>query len=155
MKLLRDMGLTGTEIKIYISLLSLGASPAGKIVEDTGVYRKNLYDSLNKLIDKGLVTYVIENKIKYFQAKNPENLFHYLDENISRIKVQEKKLKGKISLLQQKFNSQHIEIESEIYRGIEGIKTILKECLNHKEILFIGATGDVENRLPFFLATVQ
>jgi len=23
-----------------------------------------------------------------------------------------------------------------------GIKTILKECLNHKEILFIGATGD-------------
>ena len=42
------------------------------------------------------------------------------------------------------------EIESEIYRGLEGIKTILKECLNYKEVLFIGATGDVENRLPYF-----
>jgi len=82
--LLKDIGLTDTEIKIYLALLSLGATPAGRIVEQTGVYRKNLYDALNKLVEKGLVSYVIEHKKKFFQAKNPENLEKYLDEKKSQ-----------------------------------------------------------------------
>ncbi|MFH0700963.1 MAG: helix-turn-helix domain-containing protein [Candidatus Woesearchaeota archaeon] len=149
-KLLKEIGLTETEIKVYLALLSLGTTSAGKIVEQTGVYRKNLYDALNKLIDKGLVTYVIENKIKFFQPKNPENLFRYLEEKRNKISEKEEELRQELPQLQQKFISLAPEIESEIYRGTEGIKTILKECLNHKEVLFIGATGDVENRLPYF-----
>jgi sugar-specific transcriptional regulator TrmB len=141
--ILKRIGLTETEIKVYLGLLSLGASSAGKIVEETGIYRKNLYDSLNKLTEKGLVTFVIENKIKIFQAKKPDNLIRYLDEKKAElIEI--------IPELNSKINSSNVEIESEIYRGLEGIKTILKECLNYKEILFIGATGNVEDRLPYF-----
>ncbi|MCX6707895.1 MAG: hypothetical protein NT001_07240 [Candidatus Woesearchaeota archaeon] len=149
-KLLKDIGLTETEIKVYLALLSLGATSAGRIVEETGVYRKNLYDALNKLVEKGLVTYVIENKIKFFQPKNPDNLMTYLDDQ--KTKVDEKRLEIEKLLpeLKSKFTSLTPEIESEIYRGTEGIKTILKQCLDHKEILMIGATGDVENRLPYF-----
>ena len=149
-EILREIGLTDTEIKIYLNLLSLGATSAGKIVEETGIYRKNLYDSLNKLIGKGLVTYVIENKTKVFQPKDPENLIRFLEEKKNKISEKEEELKKEIPLLKQKFGSAQNEIESEIYRGIEGIKTILKECLNYKEVLFIGATEDVENRLPYF-----
>lgn len=149
-KILKEIGLTETEIKVYLALLSLGATSAGKIVEETGLYRKNLYDALNKLVEKGLVTYVVEKKIKFFQPKNPENLMTYLDEQ--KAKVDEKKLEiiKLLPELNSKFTSITPEIEAEIYRGTEGIKTILKECLNHKEVLFIGATGDVENRLPYF-----
>src|SRR3989338_5788922 len=149
-KILKEIGLTDTEIKIYLNLLSLGATSAGKIVEETGIYRKNLYDSLNKLIGKGLVTYVIENKTKVFQPKDPENLIRFLEEKKNRISEKENELKKEIPLLKQKFQSLAPEIESEIYRGIEGIKTLLKECLKYKEVLMIGATGDVENRLPYF-----
>jgi sugar-specific transcriptional regulator TrmB len=140
---LKKIGLTDTEIKVYIELLSLGATSAGKIVEQTGIYRKNLYDALNKLIEKGLVTYVIENKIKVFQSKDPDNLLRYLDEK-------KDELEELLPELNTKANSQIPEIESEIYRGTDGIKTILKECLKYKEVLMIGATGDVENRLPYF-----
>ncbi len=149
-KILKDIGLTETEIKIYLALLSFGATSAGKIVEETGVYRKNLYDALNKLIEKGLVSYVIENKMKVFQAKNPANLEKYLDEKKAKIEEQKKEVKKTIFELSPILNKAPAEVESEIYRGIEGIKTILKECLNYKEVLFIGATGDVENRLPYF-----
>lgn len=150
MQILKEIGLTETEIKVYINLLSLGATSAGKIVEATGIYRKNLYDALNKLIDKGLVTYVVENKIKVFQPKDPDNLIRYLNEQKANIDDKEKELKKEIPELKKKFQSLIPEIESEIYRGIEGIKTILKECLNYKEVLFIGATGDVGERLPYF-----
>jgi len=149
-QLLQEIGLTSTEVKVYLSLLSIGVTSAGKIVEDTGIYRKNLYDALNKLVEKGLVTYVIENKIKYFQPKDPDNLLRYLEEKKNRIVEKELELKDELPKLKQKFESLNPEIESEIYRGNEGIKTILKDCLNYKEILMIGATGDVENRLPYF-----
>jgi len=149
-KILKEIGLTDTEIKVYMALLSFGTTSAGRIVEETGVYRKNLYDALNKLIEKGLVSYVIENKIKFFQAKNPENLEKYLDEKKAKIEEQKKEIQNTISEMNSIFKKAPIEIESEIYRGVEGIKTILKECLNYKEVLFIGATGDVENRLPYF-----
>ncbi len=149
-KILKEIGLTDTEIKIYLALLALGATSAGKIVEDIGIYRKNLYDALNKLIEKGLVTYVIENKIRVFQAKSPDNLITYLDEQKSKVDEKKEEIEKLIPELKTKFTSLTHEIEAEIYRGTEGIKTILKECLNHKEVLFIGATGDVENRLPYF-----
>jgi sugar-specific transcriptional regulator TrmB len=149
-KILNEIGLTETEIKVYLSLLTLGATSAGRIVDHAGVYRKNLYDALNKLIEKGLVSYVIENKIKIFQAKDPENLEKYLDEKKEKIEKQKQEVQKTISGLKSLFSKAPAEIESEIYRGTEGIKTILKECLHHKEVLFIGATGDVENRLPYF-----
>jgi len=149
-KILKEIGLTETEIKAYLSLLTLGATSAGRIVEETGVYRKNLYDALNKLIEKGLVSYVIEDKIRVFQAKNPENLEKYLDEKKAKIEEQKQEIQKTISELNSLLSKAPVEIESEIYRGTEGIKTILKECLNYKEVLFIGATGDVENRLPYF-----
>lgn len=149
-KLLRDIGLTETEIKVYLALLGLGTTSAGRIVEETGVYRKNLYDALNKLVEKGLVTYVIENKIKFFQPKNPDNLMTYLDEQKTKVDEKKSEIEKLLPELKSKFTSLTPEIESEIYRGTEGIKTILKQCLDYKEVLMIGATGDVENRLPYF-----
>lgn len=149
-KVLKEIGLTETEIKIYLALLSLGSTSAGRIFSETGIHRKNLYDALNKLINKGLVTYVKENKIKFFQSKNPENILNYIEEQKSKIEEKKNKIQELIPELTKRFNSQTPEIEAEIYRGEEGIKTILKECLNYNEVLFIGATGDVENRLPYF-----
>jgi sugar-specific transcriptional regulator TrmB len=149
-KILKEIGLTETEIKVYLALLSYGTTSAGKLVEETGLYRKNLYDALNKLIEKGLISYVIENKIRFFQAKSPENLEKYLDEKKAKIEEQKQEIHNTISEMTSIFKKAPAEIESEIYRGTEGIKTILKECLNYKEVLFIGATGDVENRLPYF-----
>ncbi len=149
-QLLRDIGLTETESIIYLELLTLGTTSAGKIIEQTNLHRKNLYDALNRLIEKGLVTYVIENKIKYFQAKNPENLLRFMQEKKNKLSAQQHDVQQALPLFQQQFHTHLTEIESEIYRGTEGIKTILKDCLNYKEILFIGATGDVETRLPYF-----
>src|SRR3989344_3115116 len=115
-QLLQEIGLTNTEIKVYLSLLSIGVTSAGKIVEDTGIYRKNIYDALNKLIEKGLVTYVIENKIRYFQPKNPDNLLRYLEEKKNKITEKEIEIKNELPKLKEKFESLNQEIESEIYR---------------------------------------
>ncbi len=149
-QLLREIGLSDVEIKVYLSLLSLGSTSAGKIIEQTNLHRKNTYDALNRLMEKGLVTYVLERHRKYFQPKDPDILLRFLEEKKNKISKQQQELEEDLPLLKKQFLTLPQEIESEIYRGLEGIKTILKECLNAREVLFIGATGAVEDRLPYF-----
>ena len=149
-KILREAGLSENESKVYIGLLTTGATTAGKIVTVTGVHRKNVYEALDRLTEKGLATYVIENKIKVYQPKSPKNIISYLEQRKVQIAEKEKEIEKSLPEFMEMYNSISSEIESEIYRGTEGIKTILNECLNYKEVLFIGATGNVENRLPYF-----
>ena len=67
---LLKIGLTGIEADIYLALLTLGPSLVSKIVEKTGINRTNIYDRLKRLIDKGLVSYVIKNNRKHFDISS-------------------------------------------------------------------------------------
>ncbi len=147
---LSGIGLTNSEIEVYLALISMGTSPAGKLAGHVKLYRKNTYDALARLMEKGLVTSVIEGKIRYFQAKNPDNLSNYMDEMAEKISEQKSSLGPVIAQLKRQYNNASPEIEAEIYRGNDGIKTILNECLECDEVRFIGATGDVETRLQYF-----
>jgi len=146
--ILKEIGLTDKEAEVYLTLLDLGSTIASKIHEKTGIQRRNIYDLLNKLIGKGLVSYITEGKKKYFQPKNPDRIFDYIDEQKERL--EEKKKAIDIKELQDKFSSIKNMQEAEILRGIQGIKTILNDCLNVKEVLFISSTGYVGERLPYF-----
>ncbi|VVC02284.1 HTH-type sugar sensing transcriptional regulator TrmBL1 [uncultured archaeon] len=149
-RLLTRMGLSAAEAKAYLSLLEIGPSPAGKIASQAGLYRKNAYDALARLAEKGLVTSALEGSVKYFQAKGPENLSNYLEEKKKRIELEGTALSEALPSLKRRIGAYSRDIEAEIYRGNDGIKTILNECLNVPEVLFIGATGDVESRLQYF-----
>ena len=61
-----ELGLTNSEARIYIILLDLGTAQVGQIMEKTGMHRRNIYDSIARLLEKGLVSYVMINNKKYF-----------------------------------------------------------------------------------------
>jgi HTH-type transcriptional regulator, sugar sensing transcriptional regulator len=148
--LLKDIGLTEREVEVYLILMEIGSSPVNKIYERTGIQRRNIYDLLNKLVSKGLVSYIVDGNKKYFQPKDPEKLLHFIDEQKARLESKRGELAGNIGELKAKFNGIKTEQEAEIYRGLDGIKSILIDCLKEKEVLFIGATGMVEDKLPYF-----
>ena len=59
-KILEAAGLTGNEIKVYLALLELGSVTAGEILKKIEIHRGAVYDTLDKLMEKGLVSYVIK-----------------------------------------------------------------------------------------------
>ena len=65
-EILRKIGLTENEIKIYLNLLISGSSTAYEIGKQTGIYRVHVYDKLEQLMDKGLVTHIYRGAKKYF-----------------------------------------------------------------------------------------
>ena len=59
---LREAGLTEGEIKVYLALLELGSSTTGPIVDKSGISRSIIYQILEKLMEKGLVSFITKEK---------------------------------------------------------------------------------------------
>jgi len=129
-KTLIRLGLEAQEAKVYLTLLDLTEATATKLAERTNIGRVNMYQITNKLIEKGIVSYIIKNNVKCFSATNPETLLEDLQEK----EREYKKILPKLKERQQKFTP---ETKVEIYRGKEGIGTILKMILRDKKDYFI------------------
>ena len=78
-KILEKAGLTNNEIKVYLALLSLGSVSAGEIIKKSELHRAAVYDTLERLMDKGLVSYVIKANRKYFEAAMAKNLVEIIE----------------------------------------------------------------------------
>ena len=77
--ILRDFGLTDTEIKIYLALLKIGEATVPDIVAKTKVYKSNAYDALGKLEQKGLASHVKKENKMFFSPLNPKRLFEIIE----------------------------------------------------------------------------
>ena len=93
LKILKDIGLTDGEIKAYLALLELGKSTVGKIIEKSRVSPSKIYDVLNRLIEKGLISYIIEGKVKHFKAAPPKNVLNYIERKEEDLKLHKNEFK--------------------------------------------------------------
>ncbi|MBS3059392.1 MAG: BlaI/MecI/CopY family transcriptional regulator [Candidatus Diapherotrites archaeon] len=121
-QILEDIGLTNAEIKVYIALLELGSSTAGPILDKTNLHNSVVHMTLNKLIDKGLVTYLKEGKRNNYQPTNPKHILDYIDQKKERFEKILPELLAKQGLSKEK-------PEVMMFRGIRGIREILFELL--------------------------
>ncbi len=152
--LLRDIGLTDSEIKVYFSLIELGSSTKGPIVDKSGVASSKIYELLEKLMKKGLVSYVIKSGVKYFEAASPSRLMDYVKEKEFRLKRQEKELEKIIPFLETKRSLKGLESETQVFKGIKGAKTAFYDMLNLKkgdEILVNGLSEAPDSFQNFLL----
>lgn len=129
-QILQEIGLSNTESKVYIALLELGSALAGEITKKSEVNRTNVYDALERLIEKGLVTYVISANRKVFEPVNPERLQEILKER-------EEKLNSAMQELDLKFKTSKVKEEATIFKGKNGIKSIFEDVLKEKKDLFV------------------
>ena len=98
LEILEQIGLTKTEIKIYLALLKLGQTTTTNIVREAEIHASKVYEFLDKLIQKGLVSYVIKSNKKYFTAASPVFLKEFMREKENKIKEQEKENSGRIEV---------------------------------------------------------
>ena len=116
-KIFEELGFTDNERKIYLTLLNLGRSKAGPIDKKSGIHRGTAYAILERLIERGLVNYIIEANIKHFECADPNKLLEELKEKERRLKEVLPELILSKSLVQDKQ-------KAEIFEGKKGIKTI-------------------------------
>lgn len=152
---LKKIGLTNNEIKIYLTLLEIGSSATGEIIKKSHLHSSGVYECLEKLQTKGLVSYVVKANRKYFEATNPERLIDYLDEKQKQIEEEKTEVKKIISDLVAKHKIIKPIQEANIYSGYKGIRSLLNNLLQELkdggEYYVFGAEGGMKEILgPYF-----
>jgi len=143
---LQNTGLSLNEAKVYEALLHLGETNTNKISVKAKVHRRNVYDSLNKLIEKGLVSETFIKGERFFKAIDPQRLKEI-------IKEKEEALDKFLPEMKKLYKELEPESEAYFFRGVEGFKNYLQLILQEKQTVhFIGAKAFwLDPRLQHYL----
>lgn len=147
-RILEEIGLTDSEIKVYLALLELGSSKKGAIVKKAGITSSKIYEVTDKLIEKGLASYVMKDNVKYFNAAPPSRIKNYLKEKESKIKEQEEDFDKILPTLELKQKLAEKETDAEVYRGWKGLQTVYNDLLDSlkpgDEFYIFGASRGID-----------
>ena len=152
--ILENIGLTNGEVRVYIALLELGETTTGSIIKKSGITGSKVYEILEKLIEKGLVSYIIRGKIKYFKSSQPRRILDYINKKENQINLQKSEVENMIPSLEAIQNSSEQTQSSQIFEGYEGIKTVFEiilTSLNRGDEYFAFSLGDELNKENFRL----
>ena len=120
---LGELGLSKNEIKVYIALLELGSDYVGKIINGCGLHRPRVHEALNRLIEKGLVSYVIRENRHVYEAADPERFLDLLKEKAGE-------LEGILPELNRIKSAGDRRQQINIYEGTTGVRTICNKILS-------------------------
>ncbi len=128
-KLLRDIGLTDTEVELYLNLLSRRPVGVSELVKDTGIQRTTIYHALETLMQKGFVAKRGSAARLLFSATDPSYLEKYMAQKIALLKDQSDAITSLIPLLQKQGDYESGKAIVSHFEGIEGIKMVVEEAL--------------------------
>jgi len=120
---LEDLGLTQAEIKTYLTLLELGNSSAGHILEKSGLQNSVMHRALNSLIEKGIISFILQGRRKVYQATDPEHFHTFIDDK-------RKRFDQILPALQERQKFAKEKTSATIYKGKRGINEVYNTLLN-------------------------
>ncbi|MCX6756539.1 MAG: hypothetical protein NTW35_00050 [Candidatus Nomurabacteria bacterium] len=134
-EVLSELGIARNESFIYISLVKNGGMGISKIAEKSGVHRRNVYDSMKRLLERGLVYEEVGDRENTYFAVDPKKLMEIVDEK-------RQKVENLMPELEKAFNVKASQDSVYIYRGVEGFKNCLRDMARSKtEVCLLGAAG--------------
>jgi len=131
---LKKLGMTKNEVEIYLTLLNSGELSVNEIGSRSGLHRQVCYDALDRLLEKGFVSYVNKNNKKYFKPLYPEKILDYLEEKKNQVRSILPKLKVMYDLEKE-------DTYVEVVKGKNVLRSVLNDVFRtlkeQNEILYI------------------
>src|SRR3989344_1973461 len=128
-KVLEEIGLTRNESLVYLTLLRIGTSKTGEILKQSNLNSGKIYEILESLKIKGLVSESVINNIKHFTASPPLQLNEYIKVKKENLRKDEHLIESLIPELNKIRNEKIKETKAVTYIGLRGIKTAADEAL--------------------------
>ena len=144
-EILKSLGLSDKEIKIYLANLQLGSSLVQNIANFAGLNRTSTYDFLRSLEQKGFVSYMIQSGKKFYQATQPNKLIDMLRER----EILVRKILPELNSLSESIGKRP---NVEVYSGKEGLKSIFENILaESKSFSCIASTNHLSKCFKYYL----
>lgn len=140
---LEGLGLSKGEISVYLSLLELGETKIGAVIEKSGMASSAVHNSVNNLIEKGLISYIKKGKIKYYQSAPPKQILDFIEDK-------KKNLQNILPQLEERRRKTKEKQEAEIFEGVKGVMTMLniliEDAKRKDEYLFFPINVKEQNK---------
>ncbi|MBO5308435.1 MAG: hypothetical protein J6C40_10565 [Lentisphaeria bacterium] len=135
---LNMLGLNGRQAKVYLTLLQLGSATAIEIAKAAKYKHPTVYDVLDALKEKRLVTETLSNGKKLFCAEDPET-FQQLQQERQRT------LDALLPGLKELYSGGNHRTRVHCFDGAEGAAVIRDELLNvkSKKYCYFGSIGEM------------
>ncbi len=138
---IKNIGLTPKEAKVYIAMLELGSNTVAAIAAKAQLNRVTTYDILEKLLKKGITHFLTKNGVKFFDATDPQIISHEITRKAHDFKKalpEFRRLRGEAA---------HPKVR--YFEGFEGIKTLYADTLSSKtEILNYSNSKEIRAHWP-------
>lgn len=125
-QVLKEYGLSEKEVKVYVAILPLGSINLQEIGKRIDLPRTTIYNTLNYLVSKGLVSYITKKGVRFYEAADPNKLMEKLNE---KKELLNSILPGLESLKKTIKESSSVEV----FQGSKGLFTILSDIVKKKQ----------------------
>ncbi len=129
---LQELDITLAEAKIFLLLVELGGSPVSTLARKAGAKRTNLYNLLEKLSQKGLVSEMQRGGMRYFQAVEPQKLISLQEQAKRKVERSIENLRDIIPSLEAIKNPMSAPPKVRYFQGEEGLGKLLDQILSNE-----------------------
>jgi HTH-type transcriptional regulator, sugar sensing transcriptional regulator len=125
-----ELGLTKNEAKVYLALHELGLTTTTNLIKKTALNTSKVYESLERLLKKGLVSYSLIHNKKHWQSENSkEQLLAFLDEEKKNIQKKEELINIISPQINELKKLNNLPVQNKIFEGTKGIKQAREDAL--------------------------
>jgi len=121
LEVFKEAGFTNAETKIYLALLETGPTSAGLVMKKTELQNSVLHRNLQRLIERGFISYIKKGKRRIYQAVDPKQII----KDIENKKKHFEEMLPELKALKKPFEKQ----EAKIFLGFKGFKNALSEFI--------------------------
>ncbi len=140
-------GLSAEMAQVYELLLKTGPLPAGKISKKTGLKRGLAYKTLDRLLEKQLITKFEENeKVAVFTATHPLKLQDLIDSREQKVKNAKLAMENVLPNLVSDFNLLLGKPDVVFYEGEAGIEKVVFDSLSTKGEIYQYIDNEAANK---------
>ncbi len=139
--LFKELGVNDEQAKVYLAALELGQANMNELAEKAGLKRTSVYNYVDELIEKKLITTGKKRKRTVYSAIHPNMLMEIEKARLSEL---ERNLPELLAV----YNKSKTKPKVTFYEGINGIKTVLQDMLKEKQT--ISAFSDFKHMAAVF-----
>lgn len=147
---LMDLGFDKKERQVYMSLLPLGQGTATQLGKRTGIQRSTTKYYLDKLVERGVVSVLAQNKTFIYTAEPPKKIIQNLELKKQEVTHQIEKAGRIVSELEKIINPSSTLPKVRFFEGTNSYLSFTEESLKckDKEILYINNVDAYRNVIP-------
>jgi sugar-specific transcriptional regulator TrmB len=131
--IIKNAGLSEKGALVYATLLELGGAFPSQIAKTTGIKRSTVYEVLDDLAIKGLVSELSKRNKFFYSIEHPKRLLHLSERAIIRAQDDFQKLQEYFPNLEGQYGGIMDKPKVSYFEGFDGVMEIYEDHVSGKE----------------------